>query len=229
MAYLCISVLLLVGILYGLQSHKFSNLLSVFCFYWVAIIFLASLELFEMIEVSSRTYFIIFIGGLGYIIGYFLSQNFRGVSIAIHNKRLTKIDFPKYEIRYKLAYIAMFIVCVFYLYSLIKIVLLLREGTDYGTIRTMMLHGGEDGIERLYTNLESLFSQYIVVPSVFICVPLSLISVVRGEAKKSFIALTFFDLILYVICTGSRIILASLIVQIVYLMIIYRVTVPKSH
>ena len=227
MAYLCISVLLLVGILYGLQSHKFSNLLSVFCFYWVAIIFLASLELFEMIEVSSRTYFIIFIGGLGYIIGYFLSQNFRGVSIAIHNKRLTKIDFPKYEIRYKLAYIAMFIVCVFYLYSLIKIVLLLREGTDYGTIRTMMLHGGEDGIERLYTNLESLFSQYIVVPSVFICVPLSLISVVRGEAKKSFIALTFFDLILYVICTGSRIILASLIVQIVYLMIIYRVTVPK--
>lgn len=72
----------------------------------------------------------------------------------------------------------------FYLYSLIKIVLLLREGTDYGTIRTMMLHGGEDGIERLYTNLESLFSQYIVVPSVFICVPLSLISVVRGEAKN---------------------------------------------
>ena len=109
------------------RQHKFSNLLSVFCFYWVAIIFLASLELFEMIEVSSRTYFIIFIGGLGYIIGYFLSQNFRGVSIAIHNKRLTKIDFPKYEIRYKLAYIAMFIVCVFYLYSLIKIVLLLRD------------------------------------------------------------------------------------------------------
>lgn len=227
MAYVCISVLLIVGILYGIKTHKFSNLLSVFCFYWAAIIFLASLELFGMIKVSSRTYFIIFIGGLGYIIGYLLSKNYRSVRITIQKKRLRQIDFQEYEIRYKLVYGAMFVVCAFYLYSLIKIILFLRAGTDYGAIRTMMLHGGEDGIERLYTNLETLFSQYIVVPSVFICVPLSLISVVRGEAKKSFVALTFFDLILYVICTGSRIILASLIVQIVYLMIIYKVTVPK--
>lgn len=228
MAYLCISVLLIVGILYGIKSRKFSNLLSVFCFYWAAIVSLASLELFGMIEVSSKTYFIIFIGGIGYIIGYFFSRTYKPVKLKTRNKQLTQTDFQEYEIRYKLAYGAMLIVCIFYLYSLIKIITLLGTGTDYGMIRTMMLHGGEEGIDRLYTNLETLISQYIVVPSVFICVPLSLISVVRGEAKKSFVTLSLFDLILYVICTGSRIILASLIVQIVYLMIIYKVSVPQK-
>ena len=117
-----------------------------FCYEWFAICFLAALHLFTMYEVSSYTWFLIFVGSLSFCIGVNINANSKSIKGHIGNYSLEN---SKPLVKNNWYVILYFIVLFSYLPLLIQTVILLQSGVELNEVRSAYFgHTEFSGYER---------------------------------------------------------------------------------
>lgn len=203
--------LLLTALLFWKIHRSFCNPMTIFCLFWLIIVFLASLSLFDMMYISSRPYIIIGIGISGMILGYLIS--FCG------KKKLVIFSKVKESEYYNDKIIMIFsIICIlFYGFQLLRVINYLRTGTSYYYIRRM--YQGYEEISFFKTLLESYISSYIAVPSTFILSSYIIISLFKKNKNLKVFVFAIIGEILYVAVSASRFMLLQLIIGAAYMFI----------
>lgn len=211
MAYITIFLLIFVGLISWKMQKSVCNLLTIYSFFWSAIVFLANLRLYGMYEFSNRPYVLIIIGSLGVTLGYMF----------VGNVKLPKLRFKgsnasgEYVYNNQFLYILILICAIFYGYELLRVLSLLRSGNSYYFIRRM--YQGYEEQTFFTSSLESYFSSYIAVPIAYLLCPYILISIFKKKKNYKLLTLAIVAECLYLIVSASRFIILNLVFGAVYL------------
>jgi len=219
MVYLLIIFLVLSGLIGIVLKKKVFNLLSIFNFMWAAIVFLANLQLYNMIPINEKIYWLIFIGCLSFTIGY-IFYLFRPFKITIKNKNANKNSDNKI-IPDMLMKIILCILMIAWLYAAYRVIHFLNIGYAYKYIRN--IYAGE------YQNVSMFPSKLLRTSYKILFVPLLYIFIVEIERslfvspkKKYYYIFALILIFLYCFSCGSRIVLVDIIIQLLFLFGIYK-------
>lgn len=224
MEYFTIFVLVIAGLLFGMKQKSYLNFVSIFCYYWAFIVFLASLRLYGMMEYSNTPFYLILIGTLGMFMGYIIRYYSKLPHISLKRNKKNDVNSETYN---NSVIMCLALLCMaFYAFELLRVVQLLRAGNSYYFIRRM--YQGYEESTFFTSAIESYFSSYIAVPSAYILSSyLIIILFRRGRKGKEF----FFALVavsLYLIVSASRYVFIQLLIGTVYLFFLLKKKVPKK-
>lgn len=123
-----------------IQEPRKLNPVTVFCGEWAIIVFLSVLGLYNILEVSDVTYFYIFLGCIGFTLGFY-----GGKGNKIRFK--TKISYKKlaqgysFVLNYTLVYVLITLTLAFYFFESISSIGLLLQGNTLALIRVQAQEG----------------------------------------------------------------------------------------
>lgn len=83
MGYITATIILVFGVINHVKSKKWSSPGAFFCYQWALICYLAALRLFGMYEASIKTWIIIIIGCISYLLGIYMANK---VSFSVGKK-----------------------------------------------------------------------------------------------------------------------------------------------
>lgn len=126
---LCI-IMVVVG---SVWEPKILNPITIFFMEWFIVLYLSKLNLFNIIEVSDKTYTLIFIGMCMYILGFY------GYSFFSQKSRL---DSKKtYVLNSKVVYILAIVTMIFFFFDFSKSIVSLVSGGSLATLRESAQNG----------------------------------------------------------------------------------------
>jgi len=194
--------LFIIIILSYLKDKKFYNPITSLSLIMFILVFLSALRLFDLIETSPYTFFLIGIFMFFITLGYY----FITLSTSTFKKTNMKkiVVHEKYKIRYRVVYIVFLIVIFIIIYRLYLVINLLNLGYTFSQIRSNTLNIVE------FSNYYSLIYQYIAKPIVFLSIPLGIIDFYIG--KKKIIYFTIILIVFLSLVEGGRFILYYFIV-----------------
>lgn len=212
-------ILLIVFLIIVVAMGKFCdktwvNPLSLFSAIFTVIIYLASLGLYNMREVSSTPYIIIGVGVISYAIGYLLyySKPFR---IGI-GKNQYKSDGKEYVCREQIFRVFMILSVIAWCIIAAMTIGELMAGIPYKVVRDN--YGRSFSENPLFTSsYVNFFVKWVLVPMVHVIIAKIVYSIFENHYTKSYYLGAIVILVAYVFSTGSRIILLYTVVQIVFL------------
>lgn len=189
---------------------------------WALIIFAANFRLYGMTEYSDHVVIVIFIGCLSFVIGYVLANTKLGrCRLSVSKRRGLR---EEKRINYKIVGLLGAISLTFYLIIFVRVIKILLSGTTYAVLRNM--YGGEES----YMNaIESWINGWIIVPFIFASIPLLVLLILEPKKKFSLISLLTIVIILYVFCTGSRIIVLIFAINLVLAMRARKMVMDKAR
>ncbi len=221
MEYVTILLLLIIGVMVGKIQKTYLNFISVFCFFWTFIVFLASLRLYGMMEYSNTPFFLILVGTMGMLTGYIV--RFYG---KIPHIRIKKSNYSAVEsYNDKLIYAVSIICIAFYLFELIRVLQLLGSGTSYYFVRRM--YQGYEENAFFSSSIESYFSSYIAVPCEYALCSYLVIMLFKKDRNKKTFFLAFCAVALYLVVSASRFIFLQLLVGSVYLFLFLKKKITR--
>lgn len=212
MAYFVMLFLVFIGVLVARTQKSYLNFVTVFCFFWTMIVFLANLKLFDMIDYSYKPWVLIIFGTFGMFIGYMI--RYYGKIPHINLKKVKKGHNIAESYNDKVIMIIAIVCILFYALELIKVFQLLRTGTSYYFIRRM--YQGYEETAFFTSSIERYFSSYIAVPCAYVLSSYIIIMLFRKKKNKIFI-LSFVAVGLYLVVSASRYILIQLLIGSIYL------------
>ncbi|KEZ91202.1 O-antigen polymerase [Lacrimispora celerecrescens] len=223
MGYLVILILFMVGVCFWALQKSWTNFMTIYAFFWALIVFLANLQLFDMMDYSYRPYEMILLGFLGASSGYLFGYKYR---IKTKNWSMN-IPSGKDECVYnQKAIIVICIICiVFYSFEILKVIQLLRSGTTYYFVRRMYQGYAETNF--FSSALERYFSSYVAVPCAYILSSYITISFFKKEKNIKVLSMAILGLGLYLTVSASRFILFQLALGALYLFFFLKKKVPK--
>ena len=191
-AFLLISILLVV-----ILEKKIVNPIVIFAGVWTLVIFLSSLRLYNMIEYSEKILRIISEGIIAFVLGAFIMMY--GVQKKYKNREKKKYnDFLNIRILNGLILISFIMV---FLLS-IKVVILLKNGTNYNEIRRLYYSYGNDSLisnEKIYTLFDWFTSMVITIST-----PAIIVGIINKKINKVLIFEYCIMIILYTFSTSGR-------------------------
>lgn len=198
MLYLFCGVFFLIGLIAIKSERKFFNPLTLFCIMWSSILFLSTLQLYSLYKGDDRTYKLMIMGIVAFIVGYYLARLFIG------NKRLTfgkKHTATDYRLNYQLMYILLVISLVFYAKDLVTVFSRLVTGSSLADIQSLV-----QGTDNLYnrSGLENAIRLLIVNPFGWAIIPILAVDIWMGRKDIKLIVLTGFLMISRILTTGGR-------------------------
>lgn len=200
------------GILFYKKYNSFVNSGTIFLFYWTFIIFMDSLKLYNLKNTSTKAYFLIFLGLIGFILGTLLSTNYK---FKITSNNYVKKTYT-YVLNYRILLLLEIIIISFCIYRIGKIALFLSKGHSWWEVR-LMATSGEGGYGSFKgTDLEQFIYEIIIAPVAYLIAPILVAEILIGKKKKNMIIINIMTIVLFSISTVSRSILSFLIIYLVF-------------
>ena len=228
--YLSLLLVLLgtIASLAALTRKYLLNTVTMICGMWFASALLASFRWNDMIPYSERVYGIIALGCAGVAAGDLFT---RLLTQRVYGK--TKNTPAIYENNaYSLnmrAILCFQVFCTaYYLWMCLKSVQLLHEGQTFADIRTQ--YQGYAGTESTLSNLELAIGNHIAKSFIFVMMPTALVILFTRKAvryRRTALALTALDLLLYSLYTAGRIILLVGLFDALILISLYKENINK--
>ena len=209
------------GVFFWRKKKNLWNPVSVFLFEWALVVYLSSLRLYNLIDISSKSYIFVLIGVISFFIGSLFGDNLR-----LGKKRIGRV----YEINYTRMNIASIVIIVFSLFRILFIIKLLSGGFSWWEIR-LMSTSGEGGIGTLKGGNVSVFlHDCIIAPLMYLIVPTLFAELLVGARNKKFILLSLIAMTCYSISTVSRAVWAFSVLYILFIVLLYRkkYSLPKK-
>lgn len=222
--FLLVSLSIL-GVVGFIRERTIINLQSIYCILWGSISWAASLKLYGMRNYSEDMYYIVFLGCVGFTIGYLM------ISLPKANK-WNPIDNDKknlYVLNKKWFNILYYVSITFILIFAVKVIVMLISGYPYYMIRTIF---GRTGLEdSLLTNKYEIFIQVFIlnaiVPVFNLLLVLHLLKI-NLLSKKQLIKILILGA-LYVFVSGSRITVINAMFQLFVIVVMLKVKLPRRY
>lgn len=207
-----ILILILILFLSIILERNIYNPSVIFTSVWILVMFLGSLKLFELNQISTRVYFLCFMGVCFFSLGCLFRKK---VKILKREFIFSKVEKGKF-INYRFLIPFYSIILLFTVVLAIKSIQLMMHGVSMETIRF-----NYDNLEEGYIITSSIgykFETYIVATSEFAAVALLPIVLTDTDKKRKllFVELICF-LILHMFVTGAR----SFMIDVVFVFFIY--------
>lgn len=200
---------------YNKEKNIF-NPMTLFFSYWLIVISLASLELYDIYSISQQAYFIIAIGMFSFACGYSITLK-TPAFITYNNSKPNS----KYTVRYKPFIIINIFIIIFLLLRLIDVINLLNQGYSWWLIRLMVTSVEKDLALWGGSELNLYIYTYLVSPFVYLAVPTAIIDYFIEKKSRLFVLTTLIVMVLFSIVTVSRNILVFSIIYFIFTSIIY--------
>lgn len=214
MLYLFCGLVLIIGILSIKSEKSFFNPLTLFCIMWASILFLSTLQFFSLYKGDDRTYRLMMLGIIAYIIGYFGAKLIVGNRKIVFHKHKSE-DKIEYRLNYQRMYIMLIFSLLFYVKDLTIIFSKLVTNGSLAAIQSLV-----QGTENLYnrSGIENAIRLLIVNPFGWAIIPILAVDVWMGRKDKKLIVLTCILMISRIFTTGGR---AAFLNFAIYFIIIY--------
>ena len=195
----CIAVIVFSKIHY----QNYYNPVTVLYIIWGILVPLSSLGLYGLYIPSNKTYSIILIGLIGYMLGISIG-NHLVVRKAKYNKNYEKpsTQVVDSKVNYSFLYIISCISAVYFIYQGFVVLSLLASGRQLDYIRE--LSTASDYNELRSSIFIILIKNFIATPTVYMTIALLPIEILRGKRDKLLIILSLFNLVMWVITTAGR-------------------------
>ena len=201
------------GVFFWRKKRNLWNPASVFLFEWALVVYLASLRLYNLIDISTKAYIFVLIGVVSFFIGSLFADNLRS-----SKNRVGRV----YEIDYARMNIASIVIIVFSLFRILFILKLLSGGFSWWEIR-LMSTSGEGGVGTLKGGNVSMFiHDCIIAPLMYLIVPTLFAELLIGARNKKFMILSMIAMMCYSISTVSRAVWAFSVLYILFIVLLYR-------
>ena len=156
MGFVCVAILFYIVYLGKMVRGKWLNLLSIFSGIYAILTFFPTLCLFGLYKASIKTYCVVGLGVISFMLGYLLiialykknssmSDSLKAVNKYYNNTRVQK----SYEIRMLIVKVALIIIVIFTLYRFYQALRLLRGGITFNRLRALYFNDEDYGRSRL--------------------------------------------------------------------------------
>lgn len=219
-----IVIILIILILVNFYRKKYLlNPVTVFSGIWVVEVFLANFRLYGMIDYSEKTLFIILLGNIAFFLGNCPKRKIRlkvGSSLRDYSETLRFNNLVLYS--------SILIAAICAVIVSVSVISILVQGIEYAYVRDMLF--GYDTSDTLIQNgLFMLFFTWVVTGIIYAIMPIALVALFEGKIKrKKMIYVSLSVAIIYSFATAGRATLFVLGVQLIVLILHYRITISRK-
>lgn len=213
-----VAVLAIFGII---MSKRKLNMQIIFCSIWCIILICAKYQIYNMTYVKDQVYLVVLLGCIGFSLGYFLSSRYTFKIKRYSNKILENNN---YTLRKGISYIVLILAIFIQTIILLEMIKMLKGGS-LSELRTLF-NKGDYGA--LYGGWLSYANSFLVTPVVFISVPLFIENIFSKKSDYKIFVLTILLIIMHVISSAGRFVLLYFVVDMVYMLYIKRISIPKK-
>lgn len=202
----------LIGLLGKVTTHRWLNPMTVLCWMWSIIFFLAALELYYINGAQDNSYFLIFLGVVAYSIGFALTYAFfKKRCLVIGKKRIT---FSSYEwkVNYTVLYILGIVAVLYFFVSFLKVVNVYISGNGLAQIR-LMAQTRTETAGGIVSKMMNALRVLIIIPYSLAVVPVTAADFWFGKRDKKLFIICVATLGLRILSEGGRINLLYLFVD----------------
>lgn len=216
MEYFIIILAIIAGILFKFMNKDWFNPITIFLFYWGFVVFMASLQLYNLDDVSKQAEIFVLLGVVGWILGgLFISV------LKIPSTNKNRLNHQQ-NINYDILMIFEMIVIIYSLYRILIILDLQNSGVSWWAIR-LMATSGESGMGSLKGGIFSqLLYECVVAPIAYLIAPTIIVDFIFGKRKQSTIVLGILAMAFFSIATVSRAIWAFSLIYLLVIVIVLR-------
>lgn len=223
--YFIIIFLAIVTIFFAIREKSILNPIVIFCGIWTISLFLASLGLFDMIQITNRAKIIIGIGVISFVLGAMFVYIFSLTNK--ENNQQEKKEYVLESINYKLINIALIFGIIITIPVAAKVIVLLAKGTSLGMIRSMYYSYGNAKPLILNDTMFTLFDWGTSV-ILFVATPLVIVGFMNKKINVTAIVLLIVYTGLYVTATAGRSQLIIAGVELIFAYLINKENISKK-
>lgn len=221
MFFLSISMLIFGCIAF--KKNKGIDLISLFCFIWTIVFGAASLKLFGMREYQSTTVALFALASFSFFIFGYIGRYGKYKHFRLERKTNNK------EIKLN-KWILWILICIstaFILYMMLRMLALMQAGIPMGTIHAMYLGRGNEDFFTIPI-LNQLHSK-LIIPFVYCLVPI-IVYLILTDLKGNWLCILvgLADLLLYMMATGSRIVIIFVVSDMLLMLSFTRIRLSKK-
>lgn len=220
MIYLLV-ILITILLIYSIYREKnLYNPVTILFSIWFVVSLFASLKLYNMIDYSDKSVFIIIVGLLSFFMGYLVNRT-------KEKDRIEKYDYID-NINWKFIRVLLFLALIPTTMLAIKVFNLLISGVSYSQIRSMYYMYGNsqplisDGALFTLFNIGVTSILYVGIPFIILCA-------FNKRIDKISLVLISLLTILFVFATSGRTMLLNVIIFVVLLFIVYFKKISKKY
>lgn len=212
MGYIISMPCLILGLLRVLKKRNL-DYMSLTWLEWGFVIFLSAMKLYGMYPFSSKVYFLLAIGIFFYSVFCYLGVGSKK-KYHISWGGFGKANSFKYELRYWLLCLFEIILSLFVIYVSLRTFALLFNGVKMGTIHAMYLNRGNEAFFES-TILKEIHAKFAVPMLYCNCAIAAFLIVFRRRQYKMLKIICILNLIIWVVVTGGRFILAYFLMDLI--------------
>lgn len=193
---------------------------------WTLCILFTEVDYYHiLVKISDKAILAVWLGIAGYIVGAFLP-----VRIVVSKSKSHYVsDFTYRKI---FVYIALYSSFVVNVILIALTLLLLRNGTEYGTIRELYFANGSgysaSGNGFFSSKVLALFNSLISTPFTYVTSIVLADNLFSKRLSVFFDIIAAIDVILYIVATGGRLLILVIIVTTFVLMKYYQFSIPQK-
>ena len=222
MGYIVAAVLLMIGVFFHRRQNTWACPEALFCYEWALISFLASLRLFGLYEASWRTWIIILIGSVSFVIGCSGGRMIKVNTYDIEENNSNERDI----ISERAFWIFAAIIVLYTISDLAQSIHYMRLGVSLGDIRSASV-AGQDMVEG-YTRREGALWEYVgLCTSVMnlLVTGYGILEYIKDSQKNfKYIATVMIVTLMQAFAYGGRFGLAYVIIELLVCMNLNKVT-----
>ncbi len=206
-------------------DKKLYNPITLFCSIWAVVIFMASLHLYNMKQVSDTAYLLIFLGMMCFSAGAIMANIIKNrVVFRSSSHKMKKMN--TYEINYSVVYVVGAIVLIYLVVESITAFFAYRSGIQMNELRSSMMGysdtGYAGGMAILRQGPLALVYSFIFLPGFYSLLLVTSVDTVIGKRNKILIMMSVIAVILKNYAEGSRMCLTHLALYFMLLFLIYK-------
>lgn len=195
-------------------KKKLYDPLVVFSLFWALIMFLASLQLFNLYTISKDVWLMFELGFISFSAGYGIAEARERL---FKVKAIDNIGKGTYEINYSIVTVFIIIATLFWAYRLKDYFSLVRQGYSGEELRYMFFeYEPTDTLGKYVSYIQS----FIATPTVYAVTILAVIDIIDGKRNKLFILSSMAMIVVYVVVSGGRVIILNTAFHIIFLLLI---------
>lgn len=223
MFYFSIIILAVMIILAIATQKRKLNLLCVFSLLWFSITFGAHLQLYGMQDISEHTYAIVFLGVLGFGIGYLFLGTGRRI---VFSRAVRREKVNDNYINMILLKSLIVITTLFYGWVGIRAIKLMLSSMSYALIRNM--YQGYYGYDSIFNSQwEFLFNQDLGHPFLYVLAAVLVLSFFENILDLKWKLISILDIGLFLLISASRFLLLYIVVELVFAVFFYQNRIKK--
>lgn len=221
MFFLSISMLILGCIAF--KKNKGMDLISLFCFIWTIVFGTASLKLYGMREYRFSTVALFALASFSFFIFGYIGRYGKYKHFRLKGKTNNKdIKLNKW-----ILWLLIGILTAFILYMVLRMVSLIAAGIPMGTIHAMYL--GRGNADFFTIPILSQIHSKLIIPFVYCLVPI-IVYLILTDLKGNWLCILvgLMDLLLYMVATGSRIVIIFVLSDMLLMLSFTRIRLSKK-